>query len=164
MERPSLTEFGELMEKMISAWRAVPPIVDDDFPEMIHYFRGRLVAVARAYGLNEDGFEQLRAANLSRVKRWHPGGLSDWSVLEWAGAMCGEAGEAANVAKKMRREQTDAKGLNDPAELKSALAREISDTLIYLDLLAAKADIDLFQAVADTFNKKSQEYGFPERL
>src|SRR5882724_4498362 len=42
-------------------------------------------------------FGEVIRANLSRVERWHS--LASWSPLEWAGAMCGEAGEAANFAK-----------------------------------------------------------------
>lgn len=114
--------------------------------------------------MREDFLTLFRRANLSRVARWHPNGLDDWSVLEWAGAMCGEAGETANVAKKLHRERTDAKGLNHPANLKAALAKEIADTIIYLDLLAAKEGIDVRRAIAETFNAKSEEYDFPERL
>ena len=53
-------------------------------------------------------FAELRAANVDERLRelFHP--LEDWNALEWAGAMCGEAGEAANLCKKLRRRGADA--------------------------------------------------------
>ena len=81
--------------------------------------------------------------------------------------MCGEAGEAANVAKKIKREFTGMKnGLSAGSiqELDKKLAQECADVFIYLVLLAASRNIDLGQAVIDTFNKKSEEYNFPQRI
>lgn len=43
--------------------------------------------------------------NRRRCERWHPGFPHDpggWSGADWSNAMCGEAGEAANVVKKLR--------------------------------------------------------------
>lgn len=106
-----------------------------------------------------------------RAARWHGGnGVLDWSGLEWAGAMCGEAGEAANVAKKLRRleQQLDGNKQSErPGEfhdLVDHLARECADTFLYLVLLAERYGIDLESAVKLAFNQKSQALGFPERL
>lgn len=103
-----------------------------------------------------------------RCERWHgSAGLQDWSVLEWAGAMCGEAGEAANVAKKIKRELSGMKnGLSAGSieKLDKKLGQECADTFLYLVLLAASRNIDLGKVIVETFNKKSEEYGFPERL
>jgi NTP pyrophosphatase (non-canonical NTP hydrolase) len=114
-------------------------------------------------------FPKLRAANVARCNLWH--GLSTWSVMEWACAMVGEAGEAANIAKKIRRiEQGIAKRTEETMgkismnEQKAKLAEECADTLIYLDLLAASQDIDLEEAVIKKFNQVSEAYGFPQRL
>lgn len=41
---------------------------------------------------------------------------------------------------------------------------EIADTIIYGVLLAARVDEDLEAAIRTAFNRKSIEYGFPERL
>lgn len=79
----------------------------------------------------------------------------------------GEAGEAANAAKKVRRLQMrmrQKKGPTDMAEAVGKLATEIGDTYIYLDLLCARAGIDFRQAIIDTFNRISEREGFPERL
>ncbi len=47
-------------------------------------------------------FAALRRLNVERVPFFgHT--LEGWNPLEWAGALCGEAGEAANIAKKLRR-------------------------------------------------------------
>ncbi len=46
----------------------------------------------------------LQYINAKRAWRWHQnGGIKSWSALEWAGAMAGEAGEACNAAKKLKR-------------------------------------------------------------
>lgn len=110
-------------------------------------------------------FASLREANLSRCGRWHPGGLSDWSLSDWFTATAGEFGEAANVAKKLNRERDGIAG-NDQSEseLRAQLADELADVLIYLDILAASEGIDLAEAVRQKFNRTSEKVGFPERL
>lgn len=113
----------------------------------------------------------LTEINVSRCYHWHgTDGLKDWSVLEWAGAMCGEAGEAANVAKKIKRIQS---GMNNLAEgvadtdleaARSKLAKEAADTFLYLNLMCAREGVSLAAAIIEVFNAKSDEYGFPEHL
>lgn len=44
-ERMCLRDFGSEMEKLIQRWRAVPPIVDDDFEERYYEFRQQLERV-----------------------------------------------------------------------------------------------------------------------
>ena len=113
-------------------------------------------------------FAALRAVNTQRARRWHPGFPQEdgWTGADWSNAMCGEAGETANVVKKLRRAETNMKGALDPERpvLVNHLAEEIADTLIYLDLLAAFYGIDLGAAVAAKFNKVSKREGLPERL
>lgn len=110
-------------------------------------------------------FKALRETSLARCRRWHPGGVADWSLSDWATATAGEMGEACNVVKKLNRERDGIVGNNLAlAELRAQLGHEIADTLIYLDLLAAAAGIDLAAAVVDKFNIVSERNGFPERL
>lgn len=113
-------------------------------------------------------FAVFRVVNLERVRRWHPGFPADanWSGADWSNAMCGEAGEAANVVKKMRRWETGASNAGDPGQIELAtdLAMELADTVTYADLLAAYYGIDLGTAVAVKFNIVSKRQGFPERL
>lgn len=108
----------------------------------------------------------------SRANRWHREGLAEWSALEWAGAMAGEAGEAANAAKKLKRLESDCMSINEPGrhfdtieQAKMHVAKEVADTILYGLLLMARVGvIDAEEILRDVFNKKSQEYSFPERL
>lgn len=113
----------------------------------------------------------IQTMNADRAKRWHgEAGVGNWTPLEWAGAMCGEAGEAANVAKKIKRVQDELRGnefsdhILDATQLKPALGKELADTFFYMVLLAERCGIDLEAAIVDAFNRKSEEMGFPERL
>lgn len=107
---------------------------------------------------------RIQMVNGFRAKRWH-GETNNWTVLEWAGAMCGEAGEAANVAKKLRRFEQGLTGNREsPSELIAKLREEIADTILYAMLLASSYSIDIEMAVVEKFNRKSIEQGFPERL
>jgi NTP pyrophosphatase (non-canonical NTP hydrolase) len=119
---------------------------------------------------HRDFVTYVQEKSVSRANRWHGGDFRQWSGLEWAGALCGEAGEAANVAKKLRRVELaiDGNAASEhklvPDELKQALARECADVFLYLVLLAARYDINLSASIVETFNKKSVDMGFPERL
>jgi NTP pyrophosphatase (non-canonical NTP hydrolase) len=114
-------------------------------------------------------FAALRRANVSRCALFHMDGVSGWSALEWAGCLAGEAGEAADVTKKMKR-------LDDPGclmetktnrtreQLRIDLAKELADVICYADLLAAREGIDLGQAVQDKFNLVSARNHVPQSL
>jgi len=118
-------------------------------------------------------FGRLSYINRERCSRWHPGFPSEedpavaWSGGDWANAMQGEAGEAGNVVKKLRRLETAKRGRpteEDAAELVAKLGAELADTIIYADLLATYYGVDLPAAIIAKFNATSVEYGFPERL
>ena len=112
-------------------------------------------------------FKEFSKKNLKRCQ--HPDGfnhpLHSWTRAEWFQAVLGELGEAANVAKKIKRIEQGIPG-NDPDltldELNAQLAEEIADTFIYLDLLAQSQGIDLEEAVMSKFNQKSAEIGYTE--
>jgi NTP pyrophosphatase (non-canonical NTP hydrolase) len=116
-------------------------------------------------------FHELALQNASRMERWHLGS-DTWTGADWSNAMCGEAGEAANVVKKLRRHETHidntAAGTpyNTPpiGELLDALGDEIADVILYAHLLAYHYGINVEDSVRDKFNRVSQEQGFPERL
>lgn len=128
-------------------------------------------------------FDALRDANSTRLARWH-GDDDDWTLADWSNAMCGEAGEAANVVKKIRRTDSvlwdaqkypgdgasahaklaDMPAAEARAALLENLANELADVVCYADLLAHHAGIDLGGAVASKFNRVSAAQGFPERL
>lgn len=115
-------------------------------------------------------FAQFREANVARCKRWHPdfltGSNQSWTGADWSNAMCGEAGETANVVKKLRRTDAHLQGAVDPERdvLIDMLADEIGDVFAYLDLLAAYYNIAVDDAVARKFNRISEREGFPERI
>lgn len=115
---------------------------------------------------NNLGFHSLRAVNAARCRRWHPPGSVPWTSADWSNAVCGEAGELANVVKKIRRHETGAKNEGDPSldELMKMAAAEVADVVIYADLVADYFGIDLGEAVREKFNQTSWKYGFPERL
>lgn len=107
--------------------------------------------------------ERLRDVNVRRMRRWP--GEEDWTGADWSNAMNGEAGEAANVVKKLRRHETgSAAAAGSVDDLRAALAKELADTICYADLTANHYGIDLARAVRDKFNEVSERNGFPERL
>lgn len=112
-------------------------------------------------------FQRLREQNLSRATKWHGGdGIASWSMSEWLTALVGELGEAANIIKKINRERDGIIGnsVEQRETLADDLCNELADTMIYLDLLAARAGIDLEDAVRRKFNETSDKFGFSERL
>lgn len=116
-------------------------------------------------------FGELREANATRCKRWHPSGALEWSISDWAVAMAGEAGEICNAVKKLNRIRDGLANLNEADRLLdtqekavAAIGEEIADTLIYLDLLALRLGLDLAAEVVKKFNATSSRYGFPEKL
>lgn len=91
--------------------------------------------------------------------------LDAWTLLEWAGALAGEVGELANVAKKLRRKAQGVGGCwaaRDPAVpvLRQQLQDEAGDVLAYLVLLASAAGFDLYEAAAAKFDAISEATGW----
>jgi NTP pyrophosphatase (non-canonical NTP hydrolase) len=106
-------------------------------------------------------FRQLRDANCARIPRFknrrgeycHEIDGSDWSLGEWMNAVTGELGEAANLIKKITRgDFTLEEGRED-------LGKELADIMIYLDILAFRAGVDLGDAVRSKFNEVSDRVG-----
>jgi NTP pyrophosphatase (non-canonical NTP hydrolase) len=87
---------------------------------------------------------------------------SDWSLLEWCGAIAGEVGEACNKAKKLKRIDQNIKG-NKAADNQTALtedmAKEICDGIIYGFLTISAAGYDVEELIREVFNAKSDEIG-----
>jgi NTP pyrophosphatase (non-canonical NTP hydrolase) len=121
--------------------------------------------------MTESTINKLSETNVSRAKRWLGGGLDEWNPLEWAGAMCGEAGEAANAAKKLKRMEDKICTINEEArhyttleQAKLEVAKECADTILYALLLIERVGHTPYEILSQVFNKKSEEYGFPERI
>ena len=135
-----------------------------------------------------DILGELRVKNASRLKRWHPPETEPWSLADWSNAMCGEAGEAANMVKKLRRIETgtDTGPWSIPHStvpgrqvqldreqqsriLSKGIGLELADTVIYADLLAQEltrlyGGYDLSELIAVKFNAVSHREGFPESI
>ncbi len=99
-----------------------------------------------------DVLQQLRKAS---KKRQHIFDDKEWSLPEWGNATAGEVGELCNVIKKIHRGDFTLEEANE----KELIADEAADVVIYLDLLCAKAGINLQTAIVNKFNKKSEELG-----
>lgn len=113
-------------------------------------------------------FSHLRGVNVRRCVGAFKHALDSWSIAEWTNALCGESGEAANVAKKMIRHRDNVAG-NKGADtdldvLRAKLGRELADVVIYADLCAAAIGLDLGELVRETFNAKSDELGSDIKL
>lgn len=163
-------EFSALV-KLTAAYTALPAVVDDDYPEARETYERAIQDFMRTLSFNRGrwyvglSFGELRRANVSRCARWHPEGLNSWSLSDWAVAAAGEMGEACDLIKKLNRVRDGLVGNRaDEAELRAALGKEIADTVIYLDLLAERAGIDLSAVIRAKFNEVSARNGFPERL
>lgn len=104
-------------------------------------------------------FDTLRAANAARQAEWDEGSVLTLSYL--GNAAGGEMGEAQNVIKKLERE---ALGLRGSRATRDELGAELADVIIYVDLIARHAGIDLGAAVRDKFNATSEEYALAARL
>ncbi len=107
-------------------------------------------------------FKELREKNVKRAietfKTYDNQPLSYWIT-----AIVGELGELANMTKKMQRVKMGGidGGHSYTAEdiTKKMLAEEIAGVIIYIDLLSSLLEIDLHNAVVQTFNEKSFETG-----
>jgi NTP pyrophosphatase (non-canonical NTP hydrolase) len=111
--------------------------------------------------------QAFRQLNISRARNGFKC-YDNQPLTYWTTALAGEVGELCNMIKKMERVQRGgidggssytAKDIN-----KEMLKEEIGGIAIYLDLLASLLDIDLQEAMVDTFNEKSDKYGFQERV
>ena len=108
----------------------------------------------------------LRLANVERCEEvFHP--LHDWSPTDWACAMAGEAGEACNAVKKLRRIADGTNTAKDPQneiDAIKAIGAELADTIIYCDLLAARLGLDLSVEIQSKFNEVSRRMKSRVRL
>jgi NTP pyrophosphatase (non-canonical NTP hydrolase) len=108
-------------------------------------------------------FHNFSQANRIRCESPHGfnHAINSWSESDWMTALIGEAGEAANLIKKLNRVRDGIPGNGDvsQSDLTAGLADEIADTFIYLDLLAQRLGFDLETIVRDKFNRTSQKIG-----
>lgn len=138
-------------------------------------FTGHLPAALNGPPIGGLTLAAVSAVNRQRCDHWHPGFPDDgvWLGSDWSNAMAGEAGEACNIVKKLRRLDTGFAAGGDSAPpdpatarewLMAKLAKEIGDVYLYLDLLAQFYGLDLAQCVVHAFNEVSVRQGHPERI
>jgi NTP pyrophosphatase (non-canonical NTP hydrolase) len=111
-------------------------------------------------------FDDMRWANVRRCEKvFFP--LASWTPAEWACALAGEAGEVCNAVKKLRRLTDGANTAKDPqtaVEAVDAIGKELADTVLYCDLLAARLGLNLGEEVKAKFNEVSRRMNSLERL
>lgn len=115
------------------------------------------------YGTDGLTFRTLRTANLKRLPLFrdakgrvcHEKDGSDWSPAQWLQAVVGELGEYANLRKKVER------GDFTLDEARPALADELADVVIYLDILASQIGVNLGDAIMSKWNRTSVKVGAP---
>ena len=114
-------------------------------------------------------FQKLSDINKKRCEdAFHP--VNEWTPTDWACAMAGEAGEACNVVKKLRRlDSIKAKVAgHDTPEVRRRLTLhaldELADTIIYADLLATRLGMSLEEAIIRKFNEVSDREGCSIKL
>src|SRR5579859_5920089 len=71
----------------------------------------------------------------------------DWILTDWTNAIAGEAGEACNIAKKVRR------GDFTLDEAKFKLLKEIADVMCYCSIFCSILEVDIEHVVNDKFQE-----------
>ena len=80
--------------------------------------------------------------------------MDSWSHNDWGVAFAGEAGEACNKLKKLRRGDFPSNRFT-----REMIADEIADTVIYADLLCERLGVSLEEAIVRKFNEVSESAG-----
>jgi len=110
--------------------------------------------------------ERFRAVNVERARDGFRC-YDNQPLTYWTTALAGEVGELCNMVKKMQRVERG--GVDGGSSYKASdinrgmLQEEIGGIAIYLDLLASLLGIGLEEAIVETFNRKSEQLGFPQR-
>lgn len=117
--------------------------------------------------MNKEGltFRALSEKNLERCesKAGFNHRLNSWSINDWAVAVAGETGEMCNFAKKLKRvyDGIEPDPDLDAGSLIVKIGKEISDIVIYCDLLAQRMGLDLGEEVMRKFNETSDKIKSP---
>ena len=104
-------------------------------------------------------FNTLREANWHRQREWF--GDKEVSLLFRIVELAGEAGELANEAKKLHRENLGVAG--SKANLQH-LYDELADLVISADLLGMHLGVDMASIIEKKFNQTSTKYRLKTRL
>lgn len=122
---------------------------------------------SRVYVVPDLALSTLEAANMARLPLFRNGrgelahskpDGSDWTPLEWCGAILGELGELANLLKKVKRGDVTMK------QAQQAIADELADVQTYLSITARQCGVDLGPATIFKFNRVSIRVGCGIRI
>ena len=102
---------------------------------------------------------QLSEANRERSLKLFSDG-DEKTILYWSNAVNGEAGELANVVKKLYR---DNGGKLDASFIRK-IKEEAAGTFLYLDLALNAVGISLEEAITYEFDRVSCKKGYPVLL
>lgn len=114
-----------------------------------------------------NAFRYLRKVNKSRDLMMHEKlDTGGWNGTDYGCAAAGEMGEACNIVKNMRRIESRIQPPESKQyeELRWRLGEELADTVLYVDLLAAHYDIDLWDQIVKKFNVGSALLSAPHVL
>jgi|SRR5215472_6546645 len=124
------TEFAAARD-FVRAYNNLPAVVDDDYPEMRHYYEGAVQRLIEAFTNNGrskpkavlDNYGELERQIAERSKKFKDNftNISEKQRFMTL-ALVGEAGELANVVKKDWREGTTSQ---------DAILDELSDVFVY---------------------------------
>ena len=104
-------------------------------------------------------FDKLREVNVRRCEyAFHQ--VNEWTLSDWLMDVTGKLGDVAREVKTIRRSMTSGEaffgGSLDHEEVICRMAYEAADVVIYLDLLCARAGVDLGAAVREKFDLVSR--------
>lgn len=115
--------------------------------------------------------QHLRDMNIKRQAQVFPH-CRDWGLVDSTNELCGEAGELANVSKKLKRDvvypegpfkdDEDMRTQSEPVaqremKLRRDFEDEAADVLITLDLACMRANVDLEKVTVRKFNEVSEK-------
>jgi NTP pyrophosphatase (non-canonical NTP hydrolase) len=126
----------DVLDELIKSYKNLPAIVDDDYPAMRHKYEGAMYrfieAIKNNRRLNKPVKLNMFELHEKMTKHLFPTYSStDERFLTLA--LCGEAGELANIIKKRWR---------DGVDLSEEAKDEIADIRVYLELLAKCFNIE----------------------
>jgi len=110
---------------------------------------------------------QFQRINRERSNRWM--NSPNTPLMYFSNAMAGETGEVCNAVKKLERvhhalpNKEAGVDKHDIPMLEQKVANECADAIIYALIILDQLSFDASAVIADVFDKKSIEYGFPER-
>ena len=102
------------------------------------------------YGMTFDVFQQM---NDRRCKEAF-NSCTSWTTADWVLAIAGEAGELANLLKKVNR------GDFTVADVRQEILKEVADIITYCDLLNSHLDANTEQELGRKFQEVSKRVGW----